>query len=483
MVNAQQNQLLTPLEASGYKTLTSYDDLKSFVQKLESASPYLYAHFWATSSEGRAIPAVEVRSEEKRTDKLTVMVFCQQHGNEASGKEAALMLLRDFANGKLKGMLKHLNFVIIPQVNPDGAERDARRNGTNIDLNRNHLILTAPETKALHLMYERMLQPEVTLDVHEYYPWDDTTSSFRLIKTIDEQFGIMTNPNTGEELRAYSKKTVLPYLQKSLNSKGFSFAEYTVGSFAQGNRVRHSTVDIDDGRQSFGINGSLSFIAEGLNGQLSSSYNIERRAKAQYALMVALFDKLNRDYIKIGKLVKKQRKRLVAANDSVCIRMEHVPDGTTLTLNLFDYTTAKDSVFRIANFHPKVKALERVKPPKGYLVPKNDTLLMAFLSKHSIITQAFPEHGELSITAYNIGDLPTDTLEETAVRAPVLETSPVALGKTIHQYVYVPINQLKSMLLVMAFEPRSMVGLANYASFAYLLQAHMTYPILRVEEN
>lgn len=480
MVNAQQNQLLTPLESSGYKSLTSYDELTSFVHKLDSASAHINLFFMTTSSEGRAIPALEVCSKEQNSAKLTVMVFCQQHGNEASGKEAALLLLRDFANGKLNGLLKHLNFLVIPQVNPDGAERDARRNGTNIDLNRNHLILTAPETKALHQIYDTY-QPHVTLDVHEYYPWDDTTSSVKLIKTIDEQFGIMTNLNTGEELRAYSKKNVLPFLQKSLASQGYSFAEYTVGSFAEGKRVRYSTVDIDDGRQSFGIQGTLSFIAEGLNGQHSSGHSIERRAKAQYALMIALFDKLNRDHAKIGKMVIKERKRLVAARDPLCIRMEHVPNGKVLTLSLFDVVTGQDSVFHITNFHPKVKALERVKPPKGYLVPKTDTLLIRFLKNHRIKTEALPKQEDMELIVYNVVDLHKDTLEGMPVQAPLLVRSNSNLGVQITDYIYVPINQSKSALLVTAFEPRSMLGLVNYDAFAYLLQAHSPYPILRLE--
>jgi hypothetical protein len=74
-----------------------------------------------------------------------------------------------------------------------------------------------------------------------------------------------------------------------------------------------------------------------------------------------------------------------------------------------------------------------------------------------------------------------DTLEEMTVQAPVLLAEKLSLGNQLHNYVYVPVHQFKSSLIVMAFEPRSMVGLVNYTAFAYLLEAGKLYPILRVE--
>jgi murein tripeptide amidase MpaA len=62
-----------------------------------------------------------------------------------------------------------MDIAIVPQMNPDGSEQNQRRNGNNADLNRNHLILTEPETMALHRFFDNYLF-EVTMDIHEYFP-------------------------------------------------------------------------------------------------------------------------------------------------------------------------------------------------------------------------------------------------------------------------------------------------------------------------
>ncbi|MBK6344422.1 MAG: hypothetical protein IPF68_00550 [Bacteroidales bacterium] len=62
-----------------------------------------------------------------------------------------------------------MDFALIPQINPDGSEVNKRRNANDADLNRNHLILTEPETMALHNFFDKY-RFEVTMDVHEYSP-------------------------------------------------------------------------------------------------------------------------------------------------------------------------------------------------------------------------------------------------------------------------------------------------------------------------
>ena len=52
-------------------------------------------------------------------------------------------------------------------MNPTGSEIDTRFNANGMDLNRNHLILTEPETIALHKLFDKYFF-EATMDVHEY---------------------------------------------------------------------------------------------------------------------------------------------------------------------------------------------------------------------------------------------------------------------------------------------------------------------------
>ena len=57
-----------------------------------------------------------------------MLIYAQQHGNEPSGKEAAIALARDIATGEFTDFLSAVDFYLIPQINPDGSEMEQRRN-------------------------------------------------------------------------------------------------------------------------------------------------------------------------------------------------------------------------------------------------------------------------------------------------------------------------------------------------------------------
>ncbi len=146
-----------------------------------------------------------------------------------------------------------------------------------MDLNRNHLILTEPETIAMHKLFDEYLF-EVTMDVHEYYPYTEDYLQYGYIKYFDEQIGTTTNPNVSERIRNFSNAEYLPFIESYLNERNFTFHNYIPGGPPEINLIRYSTYDINDGRQSLGIQNSFSFIQEGKNGK-DSIENIQKRAE------------------------------------------------------------------------------------------------------------------------------------------------------------------------------------------------------------
>jgi len=477
-----QKNLQTPLEKSGYASLSSSTQVFTFLGEVANNSSCIRTEIIGTTSAGKEITAAIITKDKKvLSKKLRVMIFAQQHGNEASGKEAALVLIRDFGAGKLDVLLSKMDIIIVPQVNPDGADLDQRRNGLGVDLNRNHLLIDQNESLAIHHLYDRYL-PDITLDVHEYYPWDDTTSTFKLIRNYDEQLGLPSNPNIGKDIRDFSRKYFLPTMKQNLNDNGFSFSEYIVGSIAENQRMRYSTIDIDDARNGFGIYGSFSFIAEGLNGSTSHE-SIERRSKGQLELMMSLLNFADKNQKEIKKLVKKERKRLLKSKERIALRMEHVADGSNLSLSLFDVSTKQVSDYPIEQFHPKVEVLEDIDRPLGYLVPGNDETIKAFMDRHRLYYFLYSENKKHEISVYRVNSEKRDTLEEMNVAdANVQKLRNYDLANP-QFYFFVPLSQIKSNLIAIAFEPRSMLGLVNYEAFEYLLEEERMYPILRVEEK
>src|SRR5690606_1784431 len=135
--------VLPPLVKSNFKAVTSYSDLINYVEAAAESNPNITLEYFAESNEGRKLPVLFISKDKFGEDgsKLKVLIFAQQHGNEQSGKEGALLLLNKIADGKLDALFNRIDLILIPQMNPDGSEKNQRRNGNGLDLNRNHLIL------------------------------------------------------------------------------------------------------------------------------------------------------------------------------------------------------------------------------------------------------------------------------------------------------------------------------------------------------
>ena len=174
-VNMFSQSILTPLQKSDYKKITLHAELSQFIKEADEKSDLIKSEVIAKSVEGKELFAVYFSKDGfgKDESKIKVLIFAQQHGNEQSGKEGALLLIKELLKTENQYLFDKIDYVLVPQMNPDGSEKNQRRNGNSMDLNRNHLILTEPETIGLHKLFNKYLF-EVTMDVHEYAPYGDT---------------------------------------------------------------------------------------------------------------------------------------------------------------------------------------------------------------------------------------------------------------------------------------------------------------------
>ena len=161
----------TPLEIAEGDSLTSHEAMMEFLGDLRRGTNAFTLDTIGTSVQGRALVLLRFNSSgggpDDDTGKLKVLMYAQQHGDEPSGKEAAITFARDIATGGFEDFLQNVDLYLIPQINPDGSEMRQRQNADGMDLNRAHLTLATPEVVALHAVFNEHM-PEVTLDIHEY---------------------------------------------------------------------------------------------------------------------------------------------------------------------------------------------------------------------------------------------------------------------------------------------------------------------------
>ncbi len=482
-VNIFSQDIFTPLEISNYQKITTHSELAKFIKEIDEKSDLITSGVIGKSVEGRELYAVYFSKNGfgKDESKIKVLIFAQQHGNEQSGKEGALLLINELLKPENQYLFDKVDFALVPQMNPDGSEKNERRNGRDMDLNRNHLILTEPETIALHKLFNQYLF-EVTMDVHEYYPYGETDRKFGYRENSDEELGVTTNVNVSEKIRTISKKDYLPYIKKYLNDRNYSYFEYSPGGPPEIEYIRHSTFDINDGRQSFGIQNSFSFIQEGMNGEDSFADNIRHRAEGQMTGMLGLLEYSFNNIDKLKKTVKAERQKLIdgKVSNKVAIQLDHFADGSKLEMPLLSYYSDKDTVITVNDYRPVVKSVYDVERPTGYLVPKKLTGIIDWADRQALKYSDFKKSDKDKIEQYFISRIDSIDFEGDIIANPVTEVKTITNNIYESDYIFIPTNQLKNNLIVAALEPKSELGLVTYKQYAHLLITNEHFPVLRV---
>ena len=84
--------------------------------------------------------------------------------------------------------------MIVPRVNVDGAAADRRVLASGADANRDHLLLSQPEVRALHAAM-RALPPDVVFDHHEFSVGRRWVEKFNGLQGSDVMILEATNPS------------------------------------------------------------------------------------------------------------------------------------------------------------------------------------------------------------------------------------------------------------------------------------------------
>jgi len=251
-----------PADPRALSRTISYGEMEDLLRK--AARPGLVTVTEeARTHEGRKVYLVRLnRGGAKAT--FRALLYAQQHGNEVSGKDAQLCLIQAVSRNPAL-LPEDVDLYLMPMLNPDGAEANRRTNGAKADLNRDHITLDQPETQALHRVARRIM-PHLAVDSHEFTKdgrdwgaqgWDARAwDSWPLITMDALNVPWIPEPLRREALaRVESAKAVMA-------KAGIPYARYTVGGPPPFAESRPSTTEVDDGRNSLGCLGALSFIIE-----------------------------------------------------------------------------------------------------------------------------------------------------------------------------------------------------------------------------
>jgi hypothetical protein len=271
-------------------------------------------------------------------------------------------------------------------------------------------------------------------------------------------------------------------MNKYLEDRQVSSFIYTPGGPPGIDYIRHSTFDINDGRQSFAIQNTFSFIMEGMNGTDAFIDRMQRRAECQMTGMRGLLEYAYQNKKEIKKTVAKERKRIIHSRpgEHISIQLEHARNGEKLSLPLFSYYSNTDTTVTVLDYRPVVRSLYDVEKPSGYLIPRQLEDVTDWVKKQGLSTESFTGTKNDKIEQYEILSIDSIDFEGEIIVNPAVTLHELNPKIAIEDYIYVPTSHLKGNIMVIALEPKSMLGLVTYKNFAHLLKAGEKYPVLRV---
>jgi hypothetical protein len=167
----------------------TYDTVLATLKQLDTSNRVSVVSI-GKSTQGRAIPLAAVyHPQTVYGQTIRLFIIARQHGNEPSGTDAAMALIQQLAQTTQPAdlaLLQRLTFAIVPVANPDGAVAHQRGNGGGVDLNRDWVGRTQPETQAIEWAF-RVWRPHAFIDMHEL-PAQSSKSSYQenFVETIAE---------------------------------------------------------------------------------------------------------------------------------------------------------------------------------------------------------------------------------------------------------------------------------------------------------
>jgi hypothetical protein len=455
----------------------SYSEMAALLAEVNGKGPVSVTEE-AKTSEGRSV--FLVRATHGGSARFRILFYAQQHGDEPSGKDALLFMVRDIAR-RPELLPQGVELWIFPMMNPDGAEAGKRRNAAGADLNRDHIVLEQPETQALHRVARRV-RPHVAVDCHEFGRDSDARRARGWRTWPDITMDSLNNPLFDFALIAAARSWV-DESADFLAAKGHPFYRYTVGGMPPDEEQRHSAPDIDGGLNAIGMYGGLSFIIEAaaLPDTGAPPPDLPNRVDAYLALLWR-FVREGAGHANDAALVELLRGRPLPP----FIPTNYLWVNPGLTIGEFpvmDAETGKKLLIPTANLMTTLAVKSSVPTPAGYAVePRAAADFKVLLERHGIPFEEIASPRGVTAERCTLLRLEDefDDLYSRYEGRQVVRREKAALVELPAGSLWVPLQGESAVRTALLLEPVSLYGVYQYPRFRKHAEAGKPLPVLRV---
>ncbi|MBU8786680.1 MULTISPECIES: M14 family metallopeptidase [Bacillus] len=457
----------TPAFVKDDEAFTTQEEMMRFITRLTKKSPNVKMKNIGFSIEKRAIPVLYFTKDDRIlsvSNKPTIWLEAQIHGNEPASGESALAIAEKLAGPYGDKVLQKVNVIIVPRINPDGSYQFTRKLASGIDANRDHVKLESPELRALHREFNKY-SPEVVIDAHEYGVGQNEFQNIGekgALKYHDLLILSGKNLNIPEGIRSASDSLFVNGVREKLSEKGFSNDfYYTTGKTEDGKiEIYEGGPEARIGRNAFALQPALSFLVESRGIDIGRE-NFKRRVAAQVTTHKTIIDTTVKHAAEIKHLVASEKWKLnqkgakADDKDQVVIKSDFAgPFKDTLKMADIASGQAIDVPVQYYNSSQAVPVLSRTRPVAYLVLPGHEDIDRK-LKDQGLKSAALRFKQKLSAEAYQV------TSKETAGES---EGRPVVQVETALKHVkkefpkgtkvYVT-AQPQTNLLSIALEPES----------------------------
>ncbi len=415
-----QEWLQAPAEALNYQEGgTLYGPLMEFVYELESRTELMNVVKITETLGGRDVvlcvlsnPPVFQPADLAYSDKPVVLIVNNVHGGEVAGKDAAMEIMRDLVMGDLRPLLDEVVVLVVPTVNPDGAEVRRRTNDEGFDMNRDYLKLESQEIQALvtKILYE--WRPDIHVDTHH-------GGSTPYVLTFQTNMNPAGDPN----LMRIGNEEIIPQIRAALQAEDYDGFWYSGARQMDGGEVGWSPTSVEPRKQHVysTLANMIGFLFETPSGSHRVVDNgtrvVEVPAEERYQHQV------RGEYIGQRELIRyaaenpgKVRAAVAQARADAIARGNDDSDDDQFPIAYeqmekfrehFWYRAGGRGAGADATFEliegpilTKWEPTETVTRPWGYLIPPNLTKVVPLLLQHDISVKKLTEPIELEVETW-----------------------------------------------------------------------------------
>jgi dipeptidyl-peptidase 4 len=488
--SSSKKEILTVAESSGFTSTSTSAEVEQFIDECILQAPFIEKRVIGKSVEGRDLIALLIANDYyepgEKDERNVVLILGNIHPGECSGKEALLMILRDFVAGANQNWLDKNVIVMVPNYNPDGNDRigllnrpgqigpvngmGRRENAQELDLNRDFGKLEAPETRALVKLFD-LVKPHVFIDCHT-----TNGSKHRYSLTYD----IPHNPATSASIRDYMRNEMMPVVTKDMEKKGQSTFYY--GNFNSdqtqwysfGHEPRYST-------EYAGMRGCLAVLVEDY-----SYIGYQERIVASKEFVSSLLNYATERRTEIRSVLNEveedwhQTMSSQPYRHNLSLGAKPVAFDKKVVVKGFQGETPHDFECEHISNYVSTKSAPM---PFGYIIPKTHPRVVDRLQMHGVKVEmiATPFLTEVEVdTVTAIKELPFVFQKH---RNRTVEASRKSFNENIQYGDFVvftdqPLGRLAAYLL----EAESDDGFVYWNFFDEVLKVGKRYPVIRVPD-